>query len=1069
MLQALVSIITHSFKSYFNTFSFLAFILIMQYQSIISWNINSVVAKSAFLHKLIHDLDPTVLCLQETKLSPDKNFFLKNFIVHRRDNPSEGNAKGGVLIAVRNSIHVQQLNIITDLQAVAVRVHLDVPTTICNIYLHQTDIITPCILQQLIQQLPQPFVLTGDFNAHNNIWGSMQTDQRGQIIESLLNSTNITLLNDGSPTRFNIYNGTTSAIDLTFCSSNIFPKLHWKVCPLLYSSDHYPVVTKILTSSMCHRLLPQKWHFKDADWDFFRSKLDLTGVYSNRSVDIILDNIVQNILSSATKAIPHTQTTILNGHFRHRVPWWNDRCRSLIKEKHKLFNRCRRHPTGENLSLFKIARAKARREVIRSKRESWKNFISTIHCKTPANILWNKLRSINNKRAYTPIPAILDQNNQLQTTESNIAETFADHYYKVTQADPNLSPNWNLLPETMEEMVPDEINTPITVEEVRASIRSLKNTSPGPDGVHACMLKNLNHQHCEALTFFYNRIWQEHDFPTAWQEAYILPIRKPDKNSTDPASYRPISLTNILCKALEKIIVKRLHHYFSKKNCLDPYQCGFRPAKSTLDNLLYLQEEIHLGFNRNQHVSCIFFDVEKAFDRLLPTTVFEAMQRLGIGGNILYFVYNFLKQRIFRVRLGQTLSTSRPQETGTPQGSVISPVLFILALNSITEVLPRTIQHLFYADDLVIFLRHNNPAKASSELQATINCLTQWGAHRGLKFSPTKTKVLNFTRKRLQINLQLSLYNECLDQVTETTFLGLKFDSRLRWTSHIRQLKKKCFQRMNILKVLNGSSWGSDRKCLLRLYTCYIRSLMDYGSIIYSTASQSTLKQLNTIQNTALRIATGALYSSPITSLHAESNFLPLQHHRNLAALLYYFRTHTIPLHINAFRLTSGATSFSNFRNHCQQLLQQYNLRQLDGQQNITKTDLLPAVLNLWQQDWTTCPPTRLHLIKPTLAEWTTSYHTERRTEKILARIRIGHTILTHSFYYNRTPPPVCETCNTRLDVLHILNYCTQFNLARLTHYHSTPFPVMETLTDSPQEVKRLLSFLQDCNLRSHL
>lgn len=70
-----------------------------------------------------------------------------------------------------------------------------------------------------------------------------------------------------------------------------------------------------------------------------------------------------------------------------------------------------------------------------------------------------------------------------------------------------------------------------------------------------------------------------------------------------------------------------------------------------------------------------------------------------------------------------------------------------------------------------------------------------------------------------------------------------------------------------------------QKECLLRLYTCYIRSLLNYGIVLFSTASPRTLLTLNIIQNTTLRIATGALRSSSVTSLHVESNTLSLRHH----------------------------------------------------------------------------------------------------------------------------------------------------------------------------------------------
>ncbi len=103
---------------------------------------------------------------------------------------------------------------------------------------NNTDVITFTVLHQLITQLPQPYIITGDFNAHNIIWVSNHTNNRGAVIESFFTETDIILLNTGAPTHFNVYNGNTSSIDLSLCSPNIAQLLYWSTCSNLYSSDH---------------------------------------------------------------------------------------------------------------------------------------------------------------------------------------------------------------------------------------------------------------------------------------------------------------------------------------------------------------------------------------------------------------------------------------------------------------------------------------------------------------------------------------------------------------------------------------------------------------------------------------------------------------------------------------------------------------------------------------------------------------------------------------------------------------------------------------------------------------
>ena len=345
----------------------------------------------------------------------------------------------------------------------------------------------------------------------------------------------------------------------------------------------------------------------------------------------------------------------------------------------------------------------------------------------------------------------------------------------------------------------------------------MKNSAPGPDRIHPQMLKHLTNRNMIYLTLLFNYIWSNHEFPSQWRVAHILPTYKMGKDKLNPTSYRPVSLTNVLCKILEKIVVKRLRLSLEIRKVLDKFQSDFRSQRSTLDNLVYLTEEVRYGFSRQQHTLCVFFDMEKAFDRLHPAAILNSLQQLQYHGNIFYFIQNFLADRSFQVRVGNHLSTTRKQEVGTPQGSVLSPLLFILAVNSISEILSYPIYHTFYADDLAIFTRGDNLEEMVKLLQEVIHKLVVWSEARGLRFSAAKSSVVNFTRKRNVPTITLSLYGNRLPVVSTVKFLGITLDSKLNWCHYIAELKKKCLSRLNLLKMLNGSSGGADRKCLLRL------------------------------------------------------------------------------------------------------------------------------------------------------------------------------------------------------------------------------------------------------------
>lgn len=156
-----------------------------------------------------------------------------------------------------------------------------------------------------------------------------------------------------------------------------------------------------------------------------------------------------------------------------------------------------------------------------------------------------------------------------------------------------------------------------------------------------------------------------------------------------------------------------------------------------------------------------------------------------------------------------------------------------------------------------------------------------------------------FSRSHVQETLNLTINQTPLTIVSEHTFLGVIFDNKLSWKPHISYLVTSCKRALNLMKFLGRYNWGSDSAILLRIYQCLIRSRLDYGAIVYSTANKTTMNSINRIQHSAIRIALGAFITSPIQSLLTLANELPLEIRWKSQALNYAITVSTNPRHPN--------------------------------------------------------------------------------------------------------------------------------------------------------------------------
>ena len=366
----------------------------------------------------------------------------------------------------------------------------------------------------------------------------------------------------------------------------------------------------------------------------------------------------------------------------------------------------------------------------------------------------------------------------------------------------------------------DEIyNKDFTLDELQNAINELSDTAPGPDNIHNKIIKNLPKESQNLLLSIYNDIWNTQTFPESWHSATIIPIPKPGKDHSNPTNYRPIALTNCLCKLMEKIINKRLSWFLEINDSLTPLQSGFRKNRSTLDHLIRLESFIRQAFSNGEHLTAVFFDLEKAFDTTWKFGIMKDLHDLNLRGNLPKFIENFLKNRSFHVKVGTTLSDPFEQEEGVPQGSILSPLLFEIKINSIAKTLKPDIKGSLYVDDFLICYKSRGKIESiDRQLQQQLKTLEQWTNENGFKFSPTKTVTVHFCRKTSCIKQpELHLYGNQLPVKEETRFLGVILDKKLSFRSHIKDLKTRCKQSLKALKIFSNPEWGGDTDTLLHL------------------------------------------------------------------------------------------------------------------------------------------------------------------------------------------------------------------------------------------------------------
>ena len=941
---------------------------------LIHWNITSYTNNFEELKLVINENNPDCVCLQETRhgtrslKAPGGYYAIQSRKV--RDNDSER----GVALLIKKTINFTPITLVTGqkVEAVAARVWSGQYYTVCSIYLSPNIRYNQSDITQILNQLPQPYLLLGDMNARHPTWGEPTecTNNNGRIFDGLLEDLPIALLNSEEKTHYSIQHGTSALIDLSIVSIGLLTDFTATVAESTHGSDHFPVLLNKPTVTLSDE--PSlKFKTEKADWETFR---EMTNRYPTTEGEIDInrkvDDLTKFILEAAQATIPISMGS-KNGKIP--VPWFNEECKRVHRERKRAARALERNYTRANILAYKRLNALCRWTFKKSRKEAWEKYVSSINANTSMSQIWKKVKKIEGKFSHHRRPLLKKQDGRLTEEPGETSNIFARTFSSISEGLDYNNDRFKRYKNSQETVeinfsggISDEYNEKLTMSEFIDALASMKDSSPGHDSITYSMIKNSHPSLQNYILDLYNEIFITGNFPDTWRISTIIPIPKSDKDHSDPLNYRPISLTSCLCKLLERMINRRLVWFLEENQHLNNTQSGFRKARSTTDCLAQLAGDVQQAIIEKNHTIVVFFDLEKAYDLTWKYSILKKLHEFGMRGNLPQFIANFLKNRIIRVRIGTTHSRDMNVEEGVPQGSVLSCTLFAIAIDEVFKYLPRDVRSALYVDDLAIYVTGKRNTSILRKLQLAINKLEAWCDRTGFKFSELKTAAMHVCRKRKCEKKAgpLLLNGKIIKEEESQKYLGLIIDKSLTWNKHIEYLRTDCRRRMNLLKHVGHLSWGADTKTLILMYKAIIKSKIEYGAEIYGSASATLLAKLNALQNEALRVATGAFKSSRIESLEVLTGVMPLRLSRQQKLAKYMLRVWATPTNpVN--RLMSNNSSNRYIDSEEPPHLTQFAQRSLTKKFESTSRELKLEQQHLWIEGNTQFPPWKTESLEP--------------------------------------------------------------------------------------------------------
>lgn len=843
---------------------------------------------------------PLIYLLQEPWTKNNRIMGFKHNRAKLFYHKSDKNPRSGIVATEDMNVTFMPQLSDPDTTTIQVKINDQYEFLLCSIYLgHDSTEAIPGDMVRTIMNFSKdnriPLIMGGDANAHHIVWGSSDINLRGERLLEFLVSTEMEILNKGNSPTF-VTRNRTEVLDITLASRNIANMVkEWHVSPEETLSDHREIAFYL----DCE--IPPTPNFRNprnTNWEVFRNSLESNlqinhQVYSELTSCEGLDNAV-DCFSKAMK-MAFIEACPERNRSNQKNKWWNAELSRLRKQSRRLLRLyLARKDTPQGPACHEVlrrSRNKYAKEIEHARNTDFKKFLSKVEgAKTTSRL--HKILASDPQQG----PGILRKPDGTFTgSHEETAKILLDtHFPGNIPGEASNNPELEYTLPIVDENVIDIFNMKMT-EWALFSFDPFK--SPGFDEIIPAFIQRSWEISGVIIHKFYEASLRLGYIPETWQKVKITFIPKPGKEDyTSAKSFRPISLTSFLLKGLEKIIDRHLREKLDLSETLHGSQHAFQKGRSTETALHSVVSLAEKAIAEKEYMLSTFLDIEGAFDNISLNAINEHISECGVSPSVRAWIKYMLSHRTicFTGQGAQVIATATK---GTPQGGVLSPLLWIIIMNSLLKRLSeRGFRVNGYADDLNINCTGKYLSTLTERTQTALKIVESWCTEVGLKVNPNKSEIIIFTHKRKFDGYKNpSLFGHEIQRKLEVKYLGVILDSKLNWSKHIEQKISKCIRIFWSCRSAIGKTWGLSPKCIRWIYTAIVRPTLAYGSFIWwqGTKTASIRMKLNHLQRVACLGITGALRTTPQVALDTILGLPRLEEFIQVEAMRTAYRLNT--------------------------------------------------------------------------------------------------------------------------------------------------------------------------------